>query len=109
MRTDASIDPATRTLNTSWECQLCARQNSMDSMHCTGCGNEFTEVPLNDSTKGQRIQNFSAWQQGSVRNQRISVAAAEIPSARWPYWLGGSALASSGIAVLFFLLSRLSA
>ena len=109
MITTASTERGTPALNSLRECELCARPNPVASMHCIGCGSEFFKVLPNDTTKGQRIQNFSAWQQGSVRAHRASTAAAEIPTTRWLYWLVGSALATACIVMLLFLLSRLRA
>ena len=104
MNTVAIPEPLT-ALNPLVECRFCGKQNAIDSTHCRGCGNEFAEVTVSDTSKGQRIQNFSAWQQVSARP--ITAANTGPPRARWLYWIGGVAVASLCIAVLAFLLYRL--
>ncbi|CAN5790751.1 hypothetical protein BH11PSE13_BH11PSE13_07380 [soil metagenome] len=87
------------------ECRFCSKQNAVDSTHCRGCGNEFGEVALSDTSKGQRIKNFSAWQQVSVRAP--TTVDTGPPRAPWLHLIGGVAVASLCIAVLAFLLYRL--
>lgn len=103
MTTDAT-DPST-SLKAAFECRLCGKQNAMDAMHCSGCGNAFAEVILGDTSRGQRIKDFSAWQQVSVRAP--TMIDSQPPRAPWLYLIGGVAVASLCIAVLAFLLYRL--
>jgi hypothetical protein len=104
MNTTATADPST-ALNPAVECRLCGKQNAMDATHCKGCGNEFAEVTLSDTSRGQRIKNFNAWQQVSVRAP--TTVDIEPPRAPWLYLIGGVAVASLCIAVLAFILYRL--
>ena len=106
MSTVAARDALT-ALKPLMECRLCGKQNAMDATHCRGCGNEFAEVTLSATSKGQRIQNFSAWQQVSVRP--LTAVDPETQRARWLYWLGGVAVSLSCIAVLAFLFFQLPA
>ena len=106
MKTIATFEHDAPTTLPSTECPICGKQTVAHAGRCTDCGHQFVDAPIN-TTKGQRIQNFSAWQQVSAGIRRHDTPEAR--RLRWPYWLGGAVVALICIAVLAYLLLLLPA
>ena len=101
MKSIASFEPDGPATLPSTECPICGKQTVAHAGRCTDCGHQLFDAPI-DTTKGQRIQNFSAWQQVSAGIRRQHTPEAR--RVRWPYWSGGVVVALICIAVLAYLL-----